>query len=1508
MKRPSLPAALLCAWALATNAAAQDWNGVSDVRSQRLVNARMAQMAMHSRAARLSVSATENDTVFVGYSSALSPSQLANNYWSVGAVGGTLGTVNGPAQPGNPSGKPRPGPSSGGQQNGTNGMWTWEHPVHGDSLQGWWPVRQYQQRVGGTTQYNPDYNRPWWAVQYGNIANYVINERRDGSGASPGDRTFGVIGAWHSDPGNVVTDSIPGTNVHAPQWTVISGTRSAWMGQRAHGDLTVKDPITHNPFNADITDFLGTDQSNNAFANESSKHFPGYGAVQDQMLYRDVVVDNNPSVGVSVRFTFKSVMSTGKGTTVTSRTGWFEGDPLSPTAGGIGVAAGNFISAEAGTPANSQAPVDSFQVYVGEPVGDGSSADSSPGASWTDSNGNAHTSVYDYARRWFNEILKKGNRLWLAGYAGNNTQQTVTFTITGAQKVSLQGAMGRLRYVFRVHTNLGFDDENTLISNSTSYNSGYQGAVQLDDVQVDTGSGFATIGDFEGTDPAKDIDNSGGVTAANAWKSTGKPPAMYFHVHDLADLSARWFDLCGPPNNPASICNMFGQVISVGNHDDAENNSGTPGTTEQNHYHGMFSPVINLAAPAAPAVNAWNLTAEMADGTEDYYQEYELYTGIFDLFSTGQLWQFGYEWYPVRQSDGSKCWSGLRRPGCRYFNPDPQCFIQLDGAKTNAGTFVTSNPNGVPDSARIFQQKLLECFRFGIPDANCGGSGVALFDNMSLLIVDGHSTPLSVNIWQWYVDTFPINETVNPATADFDTCGAQIRAALNVATTTGNTSRIDVAADSIVVDMSSLGNLMRLDMIFRIKPGPGNYVTPGDVASGLRKAPQSTTPYDPGDNSFWDVYSSDPGDEAGLGTVVDPAAAAASHAAAPSKWNPLVWNSARCDTSRGASVFPCLGDAIDPTGGGQTRNWTAAYHESEIGYDGTPPVPNNHPKRVAWCNDNRRLLCFVKDTTITNITVANRICGGTPDWIRKKPASVTGWTGDSLTTQGINILPDGMFTPGTHVEYFFRREDLSGPNAGQVTLVPDTTMVYPQSGEGNFDGHRWQEFSVLPDRWKRYTGPGDACALYIDWNDRRGDEIVWTSIADSIGATAAANRGQNNGWAAPSGASLAATVNNPAYFVTRNQSAGTTWDKYDIKAAESTSNGHNSIGARLSTAPSGTDYITAAMTERNAPTPAMLNLYKIIVLMSGDLNSALLGPYKDRSADDVGILEAWLLASTKAASRGLLCGGNGFVQDANATGSGTPQRNFINNYLGADLDPTSGVIGYQRSSGNVASVVDVIPQVTEFSSPSNTYGVRNACYSTLDVLSVVNGTQTPNATVAADYQNYGPNAPYHAAVMNKGDDAHPWRTLTEGWDVWTLSSRFDVNTYGRLQWYYESFTNLFGAVCAVQGTPIVLLDTPGGGAAFVDFVNRFSNNPLRAGDAAIQFELAKSDRVEVVLYDIAGREVRRLADRLFPAGDHALRWDGVDDEGRVVPRGVYFAKVRYVTRRFEDAKKLVVLK
>jgi len=81
-----------------------------------------------------------------------------------------------------------------------------------------------------------------------------------------------------------------------------------------------------------------------------------------------------------------------------------------------------------------------------------------------------------------------------------------------------------------------------------------------------------------------------------------------------------------------------------------------------------------------------------------------------------------------------------------------------------------------------------------------------------------------------------------------------------------------------------------------------------------------------------------------------------------------------------------------------------------------------------------------------------------------------------------------------------------------------------------------------------------------------------------------------------------------------------------------------------------------------------------------------------------------------------------------------------------------------------------------------------------------------------------------------------------------------------------------------------------------------------SGMARIHFGLAKDDQVEVNVFDVGGRRIRMLANRRFKAGEHDLVWDGTDDNGRPVARGVYFTQVKYKDSAFNEAKKLTVLK
>ncbi|MYK41207.1 MAG: hypothetical protein F4049_13425, partial [Gemmatimonadetes bacterium] len=54
--------------------------------------------------------------------------------------------------------------------------------------------------------------------------------------------------------------------------------------------------------------------------------------------------------------------------------------------------------------------------------------------------------------------------------------------------------------------------------------------------------------------------------------------------------------------------------------------------------------------------------------------------------------------------------------------------------------------------------------------------------------------------------------------------------------------------------------------------------------------------------------------------------------------------------------------------------------------------------------------------------------------------------------------------------------------------------------------------------------------------------------------------------------------------------------------------------------------------------------------------------------------------------------------------------------------------------------------------------------------------------------------------------------------------------------------------------------------------------------------------VEVLIHDVQGRRVRRLVEqRPASTGLYGMEWDGRDEQGAVVPPGVYLARVRVDT-------------
>jgi hypothetical protein len=73
---------------------------------------------------------------------------------------------------------------------------------------------------------------------------------------------------------------------------------------------------------------------------------------------------------------------------------------------------------------------------------------------------------------------------------------------------------------------------------------------------------------------------------------------------------------------------------------------------------------------------------------------------------------------------------------------------------------------------------------------------------------------------------------------------------------------------------------------------------------------------------------------------------------------------------------------------------------------------------------------------------------------------------------------------------------------------------------------------------------------------------------------------------------------------------------------------------------------------------------------------------------------------------------------------------------------------------------------------------------------------------------------------------------------------------------------------------------------------------------AIRYSLAAEGRVTLRVHDLAGRVVRTLANGVMRPGRYSLSWNGADDRGRELARGVYFC--RFTAGDYRATEKLVL--
>ncbi len=82
-------------------------------------------------------------------------------------------------------------------------------------------------------------------------------------------------------------------------------------------------------------------------------------------------------------------------------------------------------------------------------------------------------------------------------------------------------------------------------------------------------------------------------------------------------------------------------------------------------------------------------------------------------------------------------------------------------------------------------------------------------------------------------------------------------------------------------------------------------------------------------------------------------------------------------------------------------------------------------------------------------------------------------------------------------------------------------------------------------------------------------------------------------------------------------------------------------------------------------------------------------------------------------------------------------------------------------------------------------------------------------------------------------------------------------------------------------------------------------NPFNP-QTVLEYSLPEAQQVELSIFDLSGRMVRRLEQGQRAAGNHTVTWQGEDDQGRRVPSGMYLA--RFTAGRVSQTQRLMLVK
>lgn len=507
------------------------------------------------------------------------------------------------------------------------------------------------------------------------------------------------------------------------------------------------------------------------------------------------------------------------------------------------------------------------------------------------------------------------------------------------------------------------------------------------------------------------------------------------------------------------------------------------------------------------------------------------------------------------------------------------------------------------------------------------------------------------------------------------------------------------------------------------------------------------------------------------------------------------------------------------------------------------------------------------------------------------PRNGTHWTGVPPALEPCDdILPDGLFTAGTEVDYFY--ELRSPPNGALVGTSPPQWNGTPITTDPSFSS-LWREMSTLPELDPACDGAYENNLLVV-YDFPRG-----LQSARLFGAL---------------------------------KGLGIGFDVYDVMGTAS-GNNYNGIGRRE-------DRPTQQPRPPfNGATDLMLDGYDCIWYAAGTLGVGSVTLSDQLTANSNGgqpsidqqKLTTWIQGCQQVPSvipRLLVMEGSGWAADVDRRT--TNGQAFLTNF-GVDVltdDYAQDLAANDRR--RCARIVGVNPASGNFDTGEL---LGSGCPDDISY-SVLSATSSPGAVteVVANFVSTGED---EDDDVNCADDVNqpPWQTVirrtgtaTAGSCARAVSMSFPfaflyplrcsvpAGQDCTLEVWVNNGQNatlmrdvlVFGGKTGLEPSPTGVED-PNAAPKLVNQLYQAEPNPANPS-AKIRYSIAEKGRVSLKIFDVSGRLVRTLVEGVQEptASGFEVVWDGKDDAGKTMGSGVFFYQIE--APGFMSSKKLVILK